>query len=154
VLPVRDEDVSGEMYLLSYAHTGSGARLTVVTRALGEFVPPGIEHNGMYRPCAVFPVRQFTARDDHGTSYAMSFSGRRGRRPTELAGEITLDPGPPQGIRWLELTTVPGEPAVRIGLNPGNGPPGHAGMTVSEAGTSPGEHLLNHMATRQRSFER
>jgi hypothetical protein len=148
VIPVRGEDVSGAMHLLSYAQTASGARITVITRARGEFVPPGIEHNGMYRPFAVFPVHQFTARDDTGTSYAVGFRGRRGRRATELAGEITLDPGPPPGIRWLELTTAPGEPTVRIDLNPGNEPPGHAGVTVSEAGTSPGEHLLNHMATR------
>jgi hypothetical protein len=147
VIPVRGEDVSGEMYLLSYAQTASGARLTVITRARGEFVPPGIEHNGMYRPFAVFPVHQFTARDDNGTCYAMGFSGRRGRRPTELAGEITLDPCPPPGIRWLELTTT-GEPAVRIDLNPGNEPPDQAGVTVREAGTGPGEHLLHHMAAR------
>jgi hypothetical protein len=148
VIPVRGGDVSGEMNLLSYAHTASGARLTVVTRARGEFVPPEIEHNGMYRPFAVFPVHQFTARDDNGRSYGMGFRGRRGRRATELAGEITLDPGPPPGIRWLELTTAPGGPAVRIGLNPGNGPPDGAGVTVRGAGTSPGEHLLNHMAAR------
>ena len=148
VIPVRGDDVSGEMYLLSYAHTASGARLTVVTRARGEFVPPGIEHNGMYRPFAVFPVHQFTARDNNGTSYGMGFSGRRGRRPTELVGEITLDPGPPPGIGWLELTIAPGEPPARIGLHPGNGPLDGAGVTVRRAGTSPGEHLLNHMATR------
>jgi hypothetical protein len=148
VIPVRGDDVSGEMSLLSYAQLTSGARLTVITRARGEFVPPGIEHNGMYRPFAVFPVHQFTARDDHGASYQMGFRGRRGRRPDELASEITLDPGPPPGTRWLELTTVPGKPAVRIGLNPGNGPPGGAGVTAREAGTSPGEHLLHHMAAR------
>ena len=148
VIPVRGDEVSGEMYLLSYAQTAPGARLTVITRARGEFVPPGIEPGGMYRPFAVFPVHQFTATDDNGTSYQMGFRGRRGRRPTELAGEITLDPGPPPGTGWLELTTTPGGPAVRIDLNPGNGLPGHAGVTVREAGTSPGEHLLNHMAAR------
>jgi hypothetical protein len=93
-------------------------------------------------------VYQFTARDDHGTSYATGFRRRRGRRPDELAGEVTLDPGPPPGTRWLDLTTVPGGPAVRIDLSPGNGPPGSAGVTVREAGTSPGEHLLHQMATR------
>jgi Sigma-70, region 4 len=148
MIPVRGDDVSGEMYLLSYAQTASGARLTVITRARGEFVPPGIEHGGMYRPVAVFPVHQFSVRDDHGTSYRMGFRGRRGRRPDELAGEITLDPGPPSGIGWLELTTVPGGPAVRIDLSQGNGPPDGAGVTVREAGTSPGEHLLHQMATR------
>ncbi len=147
IIPVRGGEVSGEMHLLSYAQTASCARLTVITRARGEFVPPGIEH-GMDQPIAVFPVHQFTARDDHGTSYATGFRGRRGRRPDELAGEVTLDPGPPPGTRWLDLTTVPGGPAVRIDLNPGNGPPGGAGVTVREAGTSPGEHLLHQMAIR------
>ncbi|HYY17592.1 MAG TPA: hypothetical protein VE864_02035, partial [Streptosporangiaceae bacterium] len=148
VIPVRGDDVSGEMHLLSYAQTALGARLTVITRARGEFVPPGIEHNGMYRPFAVFPVHRFTVRDDHGTSYRMGFVGRRGQRPTELAGEVTLDPGPPPGIRWLELTTVPGGPAVHIGLNPGNTQADGAGVAVREAGTSPGEHLLHRMAIR------
>jgi hypothetical protein len=148
VIGVRGGDVSGDMYLLSYAQTAAGARLTVVIRADGEFVPPGIEHSGMYRPAAVFPVRQFTARDDQGTWYTMDFSGRRGRRATELAGEITLYPEPPPGIRWLELTTGPGEPAARIDLSPGNGSADQAGVAVSEAAASPGEHLLNQLATR------
>jgi Sigma-70, region 4 len=148
VIPVRSGDVSGEMYLLSYAQTAPGARLTVITRARGEFVPPGIEPGGMDRPFAVFPVHQFTARDDDGTGYRTGFRGRRGRRPDELAGEITLDPGPPPGTRWLDLTTAPGGPAARIGLTPGTGPPDGAGVTAREAGTSPGEHLLHHMADR------
>ncbi len=148
VIGVRGGDVSGDINLLSYAQTAAGARLTVVTRAHGEFVPPGIEHSGMYRPFAVFPVRQFTARDDQGTWYTMDFSGRRGRRATELAGEITLFPDPPPGVRWLDLTTSPGEPAARIDLNPGGGPPGQSGVTVSETAASPGEHLLNQMAAR------
>ncbi|HEY1322245.1 MAG TPA: sigma factor-like helix-turn-helix DNA-binding protein, partial [Streptosporangiaceae bacterium] len=148
IIPVRGDDVTGEMHLLSYAQTAPGARLTVITRARGEFVPPGIEPGGMYQPFAVFPVHRFTATDDLGTSYRMGFRGRRGQRPTELAGEVTLDPAPPPGIRWLELTTVPGEPPARIGLNPGNTQAGGAGVTVREAGTSPGEHLLHQMATR------
>jgi hypothetical protein len=148
VIPVRGEDVSGEMHLLSYAHTASCARLTIITRARGEFVPPRIEHNGMFRPCATFPVHRFAATDDQGTSYGMGFSGRRGRQPTELAGEITLRPGPPSGIRWLDLTVTPGEPAVRIDLNPRNRQPDDAGVTVREVVTSLGEHLLNQMATR------
>jgi hypothetical protein len=148
MIPVRGEDVSGEMYLLSYAQTASGAWFTMVARARGEFVPPGIEHNGMYRPFAIFPVDRFIATDDKGTGYGMGFSGRRGSRPTELAGEIMVHPGPPSGIRWLDLTPTPGEPAVRIDLNPGNRASATDEVTVSEAVTSPGEHLLNNIATR------
>jgi hypothetical protein len=148
VIPVRSEDVSGEIYLLSYALTAACARFTVVVRGQGEFVPPGIEHNGMYRPFAVFPVHQFTATDDRGTRYRMGFSGRRGRRPLELAGEITVHPGPPSGVRWLDLTTIPGERGARIDLDRGNRPPDGTGVAVSEGASSPGEHLLNRMATR------
>jgi sigma-70-like protein len=144
VIGVRGDDVRGQVYLLSYARTAPQARLTVITRAQGEFVPPGIEHNGMYRPAAVFPVDQFTVTDDHGAGYATSFRGRRGRRPTELAGEIILDPAPPPDARWLELSPGPGEPTARIGLHPEGG----AAVTVLETQTSPGEHLLHQMATR------
>jgi len=148
MVPVRDGDVSGEMHLLSYARTAAGARFTLVARARGEFVPPGIEHGGMYRPFAIFPVHQFIATDDQGTSYTMGFNGRRGRRPTELAGQITLHPDPPSAIRWLDLITTPGEPAVRIDLNPPAWRSTGTDVTVSEAAASPGEHLLNNMASR------
>jgi hypothetical protein len=53
--------------MLSYAHTASGARLTMAARTRGEFVPPGIEPSCRYRPYAIFPVHQFTAADDRGT---------------------------------------------------------------------------------------
>jgi hypothetical protein len=155
MIPVRarrcapwGEDVSGEMYVLSYARTASGARFTMVARSRGEFAPPGIEPSGMYRPCGTFPADRFTATDDKGTSYRMAFSGRGGRHPSELAGQITLQPAPPSGIRWLDLTTTPGEPAVRIDLNPGNRGPDGTVVTVSQAVTSPGEHLLHTIATR------
>ena len=58
MIPVRSEgegvsgqmeDVSGEMYVLSYSQTATGARLTVAARTRGEFVPPGIEP-GQDRP--------------------------------------------------------------------------------------------------------
>ena len=104
MIPVRGDEVSSEMHLLSHAQTPPGARLTVVTRARGEFVPQGIEHNGMHRPFAAFPAHRFTATDDHGTSHRMGFRGRRGQRPTELAGEVTLDPGsPPASAGWSSL---------------------------------------------------
>jgi hypothetical protein len=155
MIPVRarrsapwGEDVSGQMYLLSYAQTASGARFTMVARSRGEFAPPGIEPSGNYRPCGTFPADRFTATDDKGTSYKMAFSGRGGRHPSELAGQLTLHPAPPSDIGWLDLITTPGEPAVRIDLNPGNRGPDGTVVTVSQAVTSPGEHLLHTIATR------
>ena len=139
------EDVTGEMYVLSYAQTASGARLTMAARTRGEFVPPGIDPSCGYRPYAIFPVHQFTATDDRGTRYLMGFSGRGERRPSELTGQLTLQPDPPSGIRWLDLTATPGEPAVRIDLDR---LPDGTEMTAGPATTSPGEHLLHTIATR------
>jgi Sigma-70, region 4 len=155
MIPVRardsapwGEDVSGEMYLLSYAQTAPGALLTMVARSRGEFAPPDVEPSGNYQPCGTFPADRFTATDDKGTSYRMTFSGRGGRHPSELAGQITLHPAPPPDIRWLDLATTPGEPAVRIDLAPANRRPDGTVVTVRQAVTSPGEHLMHNLATR------
>src|SRR6266852_7620669 len=43
---------------------------------------------------------------------------------------------------------LPGEPAVRIDLNPSARPPEGATVTVSAATASPGEHLLHAIAAR------
>jgi len=138
------EDVRGEMYVLSYAQTASGARLTMAARTRGEFVPPGIGPSYRYRPYATFPVHQFTATDNRGTRYQVGFIGRGERRPSELTGQITLQPDPPSGIRWLDLATTAGEPAVRIDLNR----PTDGEITASQAIASPGEHVLHYIAMR------
>ena len=56
-----------------------------------------------------------------------------------------LDPDPPHEPRWLDLTTIPGEPAVRIDLTR---PPDTATVTAGAATASPGEHLLHAVAAR------
>ena len=154
MIPVRSEgegvsgqmeDVSGEMYVLSYSQTATSTRLTVAARTRGEFVPPGIEPSWHDRPYATFPVHQFTATDDQGTRYQMGFIGRGERRPSELTGQITLDPGPAPGSCWLDLATTPGGPAIRIDLTQA---PDGTEMTASPATSSPGEHLLHTMAMR------
>jgi hypothetical protein len=132
------------MYVLSYAQTASGARLTMAARTRGEFVPPGIEPSCRYRPYATFPVHQFTATDDRGIPYQVSFVGWGERRPSELTGQLTLQPGPPSGIRWLDLATTAGQPAVRIDLSR----PAGGEMTARPAITSPGEHVLHYIAMR------
>jgi hypothetical protein len=154
MIPVRGEgegisgerqDVTGQIYVLSYTRTARDAWLTVAARTRGEFVPPGIEPSSRYRPYTTFPVHQFAATDDRGTRYQMSFRGRGERRHDELTGQITLQPGPPPGIRWLDLATIPGEPAVRVDLNRS---PDDTEMTLRPAAASLGEHLLNTIAMR------
>ena len=58
-------------------------------------------------------LEQFTATDDRGTRYRM--------RVRDLGGgadgwTLMPDPDPPHEPRWPDLTTIPGEPAVRIDL--------------------------------------
>jgi hypothetical protein len=101
----RHEDISGEVSLLSYAHTSSGARFTVTWRTRSP-VGQGMMGRGFGSP--VFG-RLFTVRDDRGNGYRMDFSF------SDWAGEIRLHPDPPDGLRWLELA-APGQEPVRIPL--------------------------------------
>jgi hypothetical protein len=135
VIPVRGADVSGEVYLLSYARTASGPQFSLLARIGREPGPDPV------RSWPEVPVlEQFTVTDDRGTRYQM--------RVRDLGGgadgwTLMLDPDPPHDPRWLDLTAMPGEPAVRIELTR---PPDAATVTVSEATSGPGEHLLHALA--------
>ena len=105
-IPFRHEDISGEVNLLSYSHTSSGARFTVTWRTRS---PVGQSLMGRGFGSPVFP-RLFTVADDRGNLYQLDFSF------TDWSGEIRLRPDPPDGLRWLELN-APGQKPVRIDLH-------------------------------------
>src|SRR5580700_695799 len=65
VIPVPGEDVSGEVYLLSYAQTASGPQLSLFARDRLWSVRPGPPERWASR------LEQFTATDDRGTSYQL-----------------------------------------------------------------------------------
>jgi hypothetical protein len=109
--------LDGSMHLLAYTRSGAGAAFVVVAHS------PVMD-----------PLDGFTATDDTGTSYQLMFSG--GGSSEEWSGELALDPDPPAGLRWLEITG-PGAPPQRIPLNPEPDRP------VSSVPASPGEYLLN-----------
>jgi hypothetical protein len=131
VIPVLGEDVSGEVYLLSYAQTASGPQLSLFARARprsGRPGPPGPRRPGPVISSAARPgtpvmqewpgasrLEQFTATDDRGTSYQMTVRDLGGGPD---GWTLMLHPGPPYDPRWLDLATTPGEPAVRIDLDP------------------------------------
>jgi hypothetical protein len=147
LIPVRGAAASGEICLLSYAHTDGGALLTLVA-AGGPF--------GLMEPVAAWagsPAGQFThwrqvepsfsqfrATDATGTSYRMTY---RGNSPHPGEWTLRLSPAPPRDLGWLDLRTSPDGPAVRIDLD---GPPASIEVTVSEAAASPGEQLLGNLA--------
>jgi len=132
-LPFHTGGLSGELYLMSFAWTGSGARLIVLW---GKPALPQ-EHELGLQPAGLLPVGLFTVTDDRGSAYELDFAPADG---SEWISQINLHPAPPDGIRWLEVAAPPG-PAVRVNLNPSSGPPGGE-PEVSAANLSAGEQLL------------
>ncbi len=128
----HDETISGELDVMSYVHTASGARLIAAWQTRD---PLGS------RPRGLPPVEDFTVTDDRGNRYELRFAAK-GRR--ESACDLSLRPDPPPDIRWLEVT-APGEQAVRVDLGRPDGLPA---PQVSDQDLSAGEQLLNRIADR------
>ena len=137
LIPVRAGDVSGEIYLLSYARQVSRGLLTMIARSCGP-----VEHD----PEVVFSFLDFVATDDQGNRYGMGLHGSGVSGPGEWI--LRLHPDPPPGLRWLDLSTAAGEPAVRVDLSGPAQPADAAEVTASTGGPGPGEHLLNSIAMR------
>jgi hypothetical protein len=128
----HDELISGELDLMSYAHTAAGARFTATWRTRD---PLGSRHHGLP------PVEAMTATDDRGERYELVFATKG--RP-ESTCDLTLRPDPPPDIGWLEIT-APGEQAVRVDLARRAERPE---PQVNQVSLSIGEHLLNRIAER------
>jgi hypothetical protein len=137
-VPFHQGGLSGELYLMSFAHTGLGARLIVL------WGKPTLsrEHELGLQQAELLPVGLFTVTDDRGSAYELDFTHADG---SDWISQINLRPAPPDGIRWLEVAAPPG-PAVRVNLNPASGPPGSElpgdEPGVSAANLSAGEQLL------------
>ena len=135
-VPFRDEGISGELYLISFAQTGSGARFIV---AWGNRTLPPQHRMGLQYPDLTLGL--YTVTDDRGARYDLALTPGSG---PEWISEISLRPAPPDDVRWLDIAVPPG-PAVRVALDlqvQGAEP------EVTEAKLSPGEHLLIMLADR------
>jgi hypothetical protein len=132
----HDETISGELDLMSYAHTASGARFAATWRTRNLL---GSRHHGLP------PVDRFVCTDDRGNRYELLFAGSE--RP-ESSCDLSLHPDPPPDLRWLDIT-APGEQAVRVDLDR---PVGRPAVEVSDRQLSAGEHLLNRIADRMLSI--
>jgi hypothetical protein len=146
-IPFGGEGSGGEMFLLSYAHTGSGARFTMAWRLLTTHLTT-VAHPGVQ-------VSRLQVTDDRGGRYQLSFAGSGGPGWT---GQVGLEPEPPHDIRWLDIAMPGEEAAVRVTLDlaqagAGSTAGGSAGSTgpartLSQRPASPGEHLLTRLAER------
>jgi hypothetical protein len=135
MLPFRDEYVAGELYVLSLLVTAERAQALAIA-PLRPTIAGGPGFAGFPEP-----FMKVTATDDRGTGYQVNFYG--GGDGTLWAGPLCIEPAPPAGARWLELTIGEHAPRVRIDLTAT--PPG-AGVTTRPQDRQPGEQLLEHVA--------
>jgi hypothetical protein len=141
-------DVSGEVYLLSYAQRASGPQLSLFATA--HHPTQAAVAWGLDWPGATI-LEQFTATDDRGTGYQMMVRNLGGGAD---GWTLLMDPDPSYDPQWLDLTTSSGEPPVRIHLNPpaqalqaATASPATASpATASAATASAAEHLLHAVA--------
>jgi hypothetical protein len=131
VIPVRAEPAGGEVYLLSYAQTEPGPQLSLFVRSTRQADPSGPEAR---------ILEQFTATDDRGTGYQMMVRDLGGGAE---GWTLMLRPSPPYDPRWLDLLTVPGQPAVRVSLDP-SVPPHLLGQPVDVLEEPPAQPGLAH----------
>ncbi|HMI27249.1 MAG TPA: hypothetical protein VK594_22445 [Streptosporangiaceae bacterium] len=160
-VPFRAGAVSGELCLMSFAQTGTGARFI----AAWQVHSPSLEVQLSQHYPGLIPIDEFTVTDDRGARYQLDLSPGSDVAWPNL---IMLSPAPPQTIRWLDVAP-PYRPAVRVDLAPPGGygdagsppvrgvtggirvsPPGGDETQVSICDTklSPGEHLLVMLAER------
>ena len=111
-IPFHDENISGDLYLMSFAQTGSGARFIAVW---GIRTPSRAASDGLGSTPSLIPFGQFTVADDRGARYELDFTPGSGPEWTSVIG---LRPTPPAGVRWLDVAAPPG-PAVRVDLDQG-----------------------------------
>jgi hypothetical protein len=128
----------GAVILLAYLQAPGGARFAAT---MGMFGSPGSRGPGP-GPATQPQQRRPTMTDDRGTSYQPMFMRGPG------GGVLTLHPAPPHQIRWLDVTTAPGEPAIRINLDPQDRQLPAPDVTVTPKAHSPGELLLHVIATK------
>jgi len=156
-VPFHAGAVSGELCLMSFAQTGTGARFI----AAWQVHAPSLEVQLSHHYPGLIPFDEFTVTDDRGARYRLDHTPG-----SDLAwpNMIRLSPAPPGNIRWLDVAP-PYRQAVRVDLGPGGpqaaGSPPVRGVTggsspggdavqvsVCDTDLSPGEHLLVMLAER------
>ena len=140
-VPFRAGTVSGELCLMSFAQTGSGARFI----AAWQVHSPSLEVQLSQHYPGLIPVDEFTVTDDRGARYQLDLSPGS---DVAWPNQIRLSPAPPETIRWLDVAP-PYRQAVRVDIGSGRPSAGdEAQVSVSDTKLSPGEHLLVMLAER------
>ena len=135
-VPFRAGAVRGELCLMSFAQTGSGARFI----AAWQVHSPSLEVQLSHHYPGLIPFDEFTVTDDRGARYELDLTPG-----SDLAwpNMIRLSPAPPGTIRWLDVAP-PYRQAIRVDLSGGD----EVRVSVSDTTLSAGEHLLVMLAER------
>jgi hypothetical protein len=139
-VPFRAGTVSGELCLMSFAQTGSGARFI----AAWQVHSPSLEVRLSRHYPSLIPVDEFTVTDDRGARYQLDLSPGS---DVAWPNQIRLTPAPPETIRWLDVAP-PYRQAVRVDIGGRPRAGDEAQVSVSDTKLSPGEHLLVMLAER------
>jgi hypothetical protein len=141
-VPFRAGAVSGELCLMSFAQTGSGARFI----AAWQVHSPSLEVQLSHHYPGLIPIDEFTVTDDRGARYQLDLTPGSDLAWPDM---IRLSPAPPETIRWLDVAP-PYRQAVRVDLCSSEPAPAgsEARVSVSDTKLSPGEHLLVMLAER------
>src|SRR5207248_1972432 len=140
-VPFRAGAVSGELCLMSFAQTGTGARFI----AAWQVHAPSLEVQLSHHYPGLIPFDEFTVTDDKRARYQLDHTPG-----SDLAwpNMFRLTPAPPGNIRWLDVAP-PYRQAVRVDLDPlGQAGCDQAQASVCDTNLSPGEHLLVMLAER------
>jgi hypothetical protein len=139
-VPFRAGAVRGELCLISFAQTGSGARFIVAWQVHSPSLEVQLSHNYP----GLVPIDEFTVTDDQGVRYQLDLTPG-----SDLAwpNVIRLSPAPPEATRWLDVAPPYRQP-VRVSLGSGEPAPAGDEAQVSDTKLSPGEHLLVMLAER------
>ena len=139
-VPFRAGAVRGELCLMSFAQTGSGARFI----AAWQVHSPSLEVQLSHHYPGLIPFDEFTVTDDRGARYELDLTPG-----SDLAwpNMIRLSPAPPGTIRWLDVA-MPYRQAIRVDLCSSEPAPAGDATRVSDTLLSPGEHLLVMLAER------
>ena len=139
-VPFRAGAVSGELCLMSFAQTGSGARFI----AAWQVHSPSLEVQLSHHYPGLIPLDEFTVTDDRGARYELDLTPG-----SDLAwpNMIRLSPAPPGTIRWLDVAP-PYRQAIRVDLCSSEPAPAGDATRAGDTTLSPGEHLLVMLAER------
>jgi hypothetical protein len=147
-IPLESEDLSGELHLITFAQTASGARVIMRARILDAPDPP-LMPAGRAGPRYRL-LKDLAMTDEAGRVYQLRFAGSSDQHG--FIGYLDVSPPLPPGVRWVEISHS-GGPATRASLERPDPGTEAAAITVISTENTAAELLLNDYAMRMLTYD-